>query len=258
MRRALGLAAAVLIATVPLGVAAQWQGYKTPRIPRTADGTANLTAPAPKTADGKPDLNGIWLASRAVFDLRQTLKPGDAVPLTPEGRAIFDQRQATLSKDDPSARCLPTGLPVRALLRTPFKILQGPGTTAILYESGTRFRQVLTDGRPLPEVIDWPAWQGFSIGRWEGDTFVVTTSGFNGKAWLDQAGHPESDAMTITERFRRKDFGHMDMEMIVDDRKMYTRPWSINAEFILQTDTELLEFICEENERDAAVIGSRP
>ena len=147
---------------------------------------------------------------------------------------------------------------MRALLRTPFKILQGPGTTAILYESGTRFRQVLTDGRPLPEEIDWPAWQGFSIGRWEGDTFVVTTSGFNGKAWLDQAGHPESDAMTITERFRRKDFGHMDMEMIMDDRKMYTRPWSIKAEFILQTDTELLEFICEENERDSAVIGPRP
>ena len=103
-------------------------------------------------------------------------------------------------------------------------------------------------------MIDWPAWQGFSIGRWESDTFVITTSGFNGKAWLDQAGHPESDAMTITERFRRKDFGHMDMEMIIDDRKMYTRPWSINAEFILQTDTELLEFICEENERDSAVI----
>ena len=124
-----------------------------------------------------------------------------------------------------------------------------PGTTAILYESGTRFRQVLTDGRPLPKEVDWPAWQGFSVGRWDGDTFVITTSGFNGKAWLDQAGHPQSDATTITERFRRRDFGHMDMEMIIDDRKMYTRPWSITAEFILQTDTELLEFICEENER---------
>jgi hypothetical protein len=258
MRRAIGLATVTLIATVPLAVSAQWQGYPTPRIPRTADGKVNLAAPAPKTADGRPDLNGIWLASRAVFDLRQTLKPGDAIPLTPEGKAIFDQRQATLSKDDPSARCLPTGLPVRALLRTPFKIVQGPGTTAILYESGTRFRQVLTDGRPLPGEIDWPAWQGFSIGRWEGDTFVITTGGFNGKAWLDQAGHPESDAMKITERFRRKDFGHMDMEMIIDDRKMYTRPWSINAEFLLQTDTELLEFVCEENERDSAVIGSRP
>ena len=251
MRRALALATCTLLAAVPLGVAAQWQGYPTPKIPRTADGKVNLSAPAPKTADGQPDLNGIWLASRAVFDLRQAVKD---IPLSPEGKAIFDQRQATQSKDDPSARCLPTGLPVRALLRTPFKIVQSPGTTAILYESGTRFRQVLTDGRPLPKEIDWPAWQGFSVGRWEKDTFVITTGGFNGKAWLDQAGFPESDAMTITERLRRRDFGHMDMEMIVDDRKMYTKPWSILAQFNLQVDTELLEFICEENERDSAVI----
>ena len=251
MRSALALATLALLAGVPLTVAAQWQGYPTPRIPRTADGKVNLAAPAPKTAEGLPDLNGIWLASRAVFDLRQAVKD---IPLSPEGKAIFDQRQATQSKDDPSARCLPTGLPVRALLRTPFKIVQSPGTTAILYESSTRFRQVLTDGRPLPKEIDWPAWQGFSIGRWDKDTFVITTGGFNGKAWLDQAGHPESDAMIITERFRRRDFGHMDMAMIIDDRKMYTRPWTINAEFILQADTELLEFICEENERDSAAI----
>jgi hypothetical protein len=249
--RAHALATLALLVGVPLTVVAQWQGYPTPRIPRTADGKVNLAAPAPKTADGLPDLNGIWLASRAVFDLRQAVKD---IPLSPEGKAIFDQRQATQSKDDPSARCLPTGLPVRALLRTPFKIVQSPGTTAILYESSTRFRQVLTDGRPLPKEIDWPAWQGFSIGRWDKDTFVITTGGFNGKAWLDQAGHPESDAMIITERFRRRDFGHMDMAMIIDDRKMYTRPWTISAEFILQADTELLEFICEENERDSAAI----
>ena len=223
------------------------------RAPRTE--RSNLAAPAPKTADGTAGSERHLARRRArCSTCARRVKPGDTIPFTPEGKAIFDQRQATLSKDDPSARCLPTGLPVRALLRTPFKIVQAPGTTAILYESGTRFRQVLTDGRPLPEVIDWPAWQGFSIGRWDGDTFVITTGGFNGKAWLDQAGHPESDAMTITERFRRRDFGHMDMEMIIDDRKMYTRPWSINAEFILQTDTELLEFICEENERDSAAL----
>ena len=248
-------AAAILLAlalAAPAG--AQWEGYKTPGIPRLPDGKPNLSAPAPKASDGKPDLSGIWLAARAIFDLRQAMKPGDTIPLSPEGEAVFKQRQATLSKDDPSARCLPTGLPVRALLRTPFKILQTPGTTGILYESGTRFRQVLTDGRPLPKEIDWPAWQGFSVGKWDGDTFVITTTGFNGKAWLDQAGFPESDAMIITERFRRRDFGHMSMEMTMDDRKMYTKPWSIAAEFALQVDTELLEFICEENERDSAVI----
>ena len=248
-----------LVLAIALGVAfsanvaAQWQGYPTPGVPRTPDGKPNLNAPAPKAANGKTDLTGIWLASRAVFDLAQALKQGDSVSFTPEGKAIFEQRKATQSKDDPSARCLPTGLPVRALLRTPFKLVQTPPLTVILYESGTRFRQILTDGRPLPDV-DWPAWQGFSVGKWDGDTFVVESAGFNGKAWLDQAGYPESDALKITERFRRRDFGHMDMEMIIDDRKMYTRPWSIVAEFVLQADTELLEFICEENERDSAQI----
>ena len=245
--------AVCVAAALSVSLQAQWQGYPTPGIPRAADGKPNLTAPAPKTSDRKPDLTGIWLAARAVFDLAQALKPGESVPFTPEGKALFQQRQATQSKDDPSARCLPTGLPVRALLRTPFKLVQTPALTVILYESGTRFRQILTDGRPLPEV-DWPAWQGFSIGRWEADTFVVRSAGFNGKAWLDQAGYPESDALTITERFRRRDFGHMDMEMTIDDPKMYTRPWSIVSEFILQADTELLEFICEENERDAGAI----
>jgi hypothetical protein len=246
------------VATAASGsLGAQWQGYPTPGIPRTPDGQPNLTAPAPKTSDGKPDLTGIWLASRAVFDLAQAVKGGGPIPLSPEGKAIFDQRRATLSKDDPSARCLPTGLPVRALLRTPFKLVQTPALTVILYESGTRFRQILADGRPLPPLVDWPAWQGFSVGRWDGDTFVVESSGFNGKAWLDQAGYPESDALKITERFRRRDFGRMDMEMIIDDRKMYTRPWSITAEFILQADTELLEFICEENERDSKVIDAK-
>lgn len=230
---------------------AQWHGYPTPGIPRTADGQPDLSAPAPRTADGKPDLSGIWQASRAVFNLAQAVRKGETVPFTPEGRAIFEERRATNSKDDPSAQCLPTGLPVRALLRTPFKILQTPSVTAILYESRTTFRQVLTDGRPLPEVIDWPAWNGFSVGRWEGDTFVIETAGFNGRPWLDQAGYPASDALRITERLRRRDFGHMEMEMIIDDRKMYTRPWSIFSEFTLQADTELLEFICEENEKDS-------
>jgi hypothetical protein len=233
---------------------AQWHGYKTPGIPRLPDGSPNLSAPAPKAADGKPDLSGIWQASRAVFDLAQALKRGETVPFSPEGNAIFAQRRATDSKDDPSARCLPTGLPVRAFLRTPFKILQTPSVTAILYESRTTFRQILTDGRPLPETVDWPAWQGFSVGKWDGDTFVVESAGFNGRAWLDQAGYPASDALRITERFRRKDFGHMDFEMVLDDRKMYTRPWSVFGEFVLQADTELLEFICEENEKDSDLL----
>jgi hypothetical protein len=131
------------------------------------------------------------------------------------------------------------------------KILQTPSVTAILYESRTTFRQILTDGRPLPKEIDWAAWQGFSVGSWQGDTFVANTVGFNGLAWLDQAGHPGSAAMKFTERYRRRDFGHIDLEMIIEDPKMYTRPWSVFAELVFQPDTELLEFICEENNRDA-------
>jgi len=253
VRTAIGATCACLLA---VSAFAQWQGYKTPGIPRLADGSPNLSAPAPKTADGKPDLSGIWQASRAVFDLAQAVKKGETVPFSAEGKTIFSQRRATESKDDPSARCLPTGLPVRALLRTPFKIIQTPPVMAILYESRTTFRQIMTDGRPLPEV-DWPAWNGFSIGRWQGDTFVAETAGFNGRPWLDQAGYPASEALRITERFRRRDFGHMDMEMVIDDKKMYTRPWSIFGEFILQADTELLEFICEENEKDSALLIGR-
>jgi len=191
-----------------------------------------------------------------VFDLAQAVKKGETVPFSAEGKKIFSERRATESKDDPSARCLPTGLPVRALLRTPFKIIQTPPVMAILYESRTTFRQIMTDGRPLPDV-DWPAWNGFSIGRWQGDTFVAETAGFNGKPWLDQAGYPASDALRITERFRRRDFGHMEMEMVIDDKTMYTKPWSIFSEFVLQADTELIEFICEENEKDSAILDGK-
>jgi hypothetical protein len=248
------VALALLFVTFGVPAFAQWHGYPTPGVPRLADGKPNLTAPAPRGPDGKPDLSGIWQASRAVFDLAQAVRKGEQIPFTAEGRAIFAERRKTNSKDDPSARCLPTGLPVRALLRTPFKILQTPAVTAILYESRTTFRQILTDGRPLPKEIDWPAWNGFSVGRWDGDTFVAETIGFNGKPWLDQAGYPASDALKITERFRRRDFGHIDLEMIIDDRKMYARPWSIFSELTLQVDTELLEFICEENEKDSRLL----
>lgn len=243
--------ACALALLVPAPALAQWHGYPTPGIPRNADGTPNLSAPTPKTPDGKPDLSGIWLSSRAKFNLAQSLKPGDAVPFTPEGKAIFSERRENLSKDDPSARCLPTGITLRPTLATPFKIVQTPAVTVFLYESRTTFRQILTDGRPLPADYDWRAWQGFSVGRWDGDTFAVETAGFNGKAWLDQAGYPGTEAMRLTERYRRRDFGHMDLEMIIEDPKMYTRPWSLYVDLVLQTDTELLEFICEENEKDA-------
>jgi hypothetical protein len=239
-----------MLLTLTVRASAQWHGYPTPGIPRTPDGKVNLSAPLPRAADGKPDLSGIWMSPVARFDLAQSLKPGDTVPFTPAGKAIFDERRANLSKDDPSARCLPTGITLRPTLATPFKIVQAPGVTAILYESRTQFRQIMTDGRPLPAMPDVPAWQGFSIGRWEGDTFVVESAGFNGRAWLDQAGYPASESFRLIERYRRRDFGHMDLEMILEDPKMYTGPWSIFVNLVFQADTELIEFICEENEKD--------
>jgi hypothetical protein len=230
---------------------AQWQGYPTPGIPRTPDGKPNLSAPAPRTADGKPDLSGIWMAPRIQTNIADLLKPGDSVPFQPWAKALFDERRANSSKDDPSARCQPTGLTMRAVLATPLKILQTPGLTVMLYESRTQFRQIFTDGRPLPKVVDWPAWQGFSVGKWDGDTFVVETSGTNGRFWLDQAGHPATDSFHLTERFRRTSFGHIDLQMTIDDPKAYTRPWTMYVDLNFQPDTELLEFICEENEKDA-------
>ena len=230
---------------------AQWQGYPTPGMPRTPDGKPNLSARAPRTADGKPDLSGIWMAPRIRVNVADGLKPGDAVPFQPWAKALFEERRGNNSKDDPSARCLPTGITLRATLATPMKIVQNPGLTLVLYESRTQFRQIFTDGRPLPKAVDWPAWQGFSVGKWEGDTFVVETTGTNGKFWLDQAGHPATDSFHLTERFKRRDFGHLDLEMTIDDPKAYTKPWTVYVDLLLQPDTELLEFICEENERDA-------
>jgi hypothetical protein len=241
------------VATLMMGslpALAQWEGYPTPGIPRLPDGKPNLSAPLPRTPDGKPDLSGIWQSTRGAFNIAVGLKPGESVPFNAAGKKIFDERRDNNSKDDPSARCQPTGIPVRNQLNTPMKIIQIPGVTVFLYESRTTYRQILTDGRPLPKV-DWPAWAGFSIGKWEGDTFVVETAGFNGRAWLDQAGHPSTSALRLTERFTRRDFGHMDMEITIDDPNVYSRPWTIYGQFVLKADTELLEFICEENERDS-------
>ena len=150
----------------------------------------------------------------------------------------------------PSERCLPHGIPDAMLPATPFKIAHTPGLKLILYEQESRFRQVFTDGRPLP-VDPNPAWLGYSVGRWDGDTFAVETSGFNDRTWLDDSGHPHTDALRTTERFHRRDFGHLDLALTIDDAKAYTRPWSITIPFAILPDTELIENICE-NEKDAA------
>ena len=244
--RALSSAALLLAAALPL--AGQWPEAPTKGIPRNKDGSPNLTAPAPRKPDGTPDLSGIWMVPglKYLINIAADLKE---VPFQPWAAAEYKRRMDDRGKDDPNNFCLPSVIPEKIAVTSPWKIIENPGLTLILYESRTIFRQIFTDGRALPKDPN-PTWQGYSIGKWDGDTFVVETSGFNGKGWLDTNGHPVTDALHVTERYRRKDFGHMDVEVTVDDPKAYTRPWTIHENPELQADTELIEYICEENNRD--------
>jgi hypothetical protein len=241
---------------------AQWLNYPSRGIPRLSDGKPNLAAPAPRTSEGKPDLSGIWAVECSVygtdscflqspfFDLAKDLKPGD-VQMTSWAAQIQAQRESRDHVDDPYGYCLPPGVPRIDYAGAPFKILNTTGETVFLYESlvGMIFRQVFTDGRPLPENPE-PAWLGYSIGRWDGDTFVVETTGVKDGGWLDtKKGHPHSDAMRLTERFRRIDFGRMELTIVIDDAKAYLKPWTARATLNLRPDTELLEAFCDSHER---------
>jgi hypothetical protein len=239
--------AAVLMMTA--SPSAQWLGHPTPGLPRTPDGKPNLDAPAPKTADGKPDISGLWL-TRGIYigNIARDLK--EEPPMQPWAAALYKQRRDNLSKDDPTGRCVPGGVPRSTAVPYPFKILNTPSNIVIvLYEAVHAYRQIFTDGRPLPKDPN-PNWMGYSVGRWEGDTFVVESSGFNDNVWLDNNGHPAGEALRVTERFRRKTFGSMDVEITIDDPKTYTRPWNVTIPLAFQPDTEMLEYICPENEKD--------
>jgi hypothetical protein len=243
---AFGVAALFLQCSI---ASAQWLNLPLAGTPRNADGQPNLTAPAPKTSDGKPDLSGIWRAAdgRLLGNLAAN-EPGGA-PFQPWAAALYKERQDNLAKDRPSGRCLPHGVPDAMMVRSgPFKIAQTPGVVFILYEEFNHYRQVFTDGRGLPKITN-PAWFGYSVGKWEGDMFVVDTIGFNDQSWLDDPGHPHTEALRVTEKFTRRDFGHLEIQITIDDPKAYTRPWTVNARFDLVPDAELIENICE-NERD--------
>jgi hypothetical protein len=252
----------------------QWFDYRTSGIPRTKDGKPDLSAPAPRTADGKPDLSGIWEAepatraellrglpdgvnllgedstSRYFINILADFKPQE-VPILPSALAVFRERAATGGKDFSLTRCLPSGLPVAEFAPEPHKIVQMPGLIVVLYEADMSFRQIYMDGRKLP-VDPQPTWLGYSVGRWEDDSLVVDVNGFNDKSWLDAAGHPHSGEMHLTERFRRIDFGHMEIEVTIDDPKNYTKPFTVKTNQVLRADTDLLEFVCLENEKDAS------
>jgi hypothetical protein len=248
----LALAAITLLAAAP-NAQAQWDPYPWKRMPRNADGKVNLKAPPQKTSYGKVDLSGFWLPENPVkhlLNLAADMKEAD-IPLRPAARALYNQRIETNSKDHPGATCLPSGIPEKDSIPDGLKLVQTEDLTLMLHESRTIYRQIFTDGRPLPKDAQ-PTWMGYSIGHWEGDTFVVETIGQNGKTWLDMKGLPASPAIRVTERFSRPDIGHMDIEVTIDDPESYTKPWKANLRWVLEPDTDLIESICEENNRDAA------
>jgi hypothetical protein len=241
-----------LAALLAMTVSAQWVNYPTPGIPRTADGKPNLSAPAPKTADGKPDLSGLWEpaskgADPQFLDIAKNVQGG--LPFQPWAAELVKARREDLNKDDPDGHCQPLGLVKMHLHPYPRKVIQIPGMLLILFERNTEYRQIFTDGRRLPEDPQ-PGFNGYSVGKWDGDTLMVESIGFKDGLWLDISGTPLTDAAKVMERFRRPDFGNLEIEVTVDDPKAYTKPWSIKVNQTIALDTDMLEFVCQENEKD--------
>jgi hypothetical protein len=258
--RAISISALSCFLCFPLS--AQWLHYPTAGIPRTPSGAPNLNAPAPRTADHKPDLSGLWAAEKRpcpkdgcidqmigeqFLDIGFGVKGG--LPLQPWAAAALKQRTLENGKDDPTSRCLP-GSPVQ-MHTSPFlrKAIQTPGVLVLMSENSAIYRQIFTDNRPLPED-PWPYWFGYSSGKWEGDTLVVHTVGFRDGLWLDRNGTPMTDAAKMTERFRRPNYGTLEIEITIDDPKAYTAPFTVHVKQTLALDTELVDSSCLENEKD--------
>lgn len=240
---------AALLVLVVASADAQWLLYPTAGIPRTPEGRPDLTAPAPRTPEGHPVIAGLWRPTRQlIVDIRRGLPPGEAVPYRPWAESLLKARMANDARDDPTSNCIVGGVPRNDFVPYPFKILETPGIVVILYEAIHSYRQIFTDGRALPKDPN-PAWLGYSVGRWQKDAFVVESTGFNDNVWLDNLGHPATEQLRVTERFIRRDFGHMDIEITIDDPKAYTKPWSVTQPLEYQADNELIEYICNENNR---------
>jgi hypothetical protein len=263
-------------------LAGQWLNYRDPGIPRTRDGKPNLSAPAPRASNGKPDLSGVWQVEptpademkRMFGDVNALSVPGDDVltfskyflnlladfkpeesPLRPEAAERFRWLAANRGRESPTANCLPPGLPQADAGPNPHKIIQTPALIVIIYEAFSSHRQIYLDGRTVPTDRE-PLWLGYSVGRWDGDTLAVDTVGFNDKSWLDAFGHPHSEDLHVVERFRRRDFGHMDVQLTIDDPRMYARPFTVKLTDLLVPDSDIGEYFCSENERDRAHIAA--
>jgi hypothetical protein len=241
-------AAMFALLMLPAPAFSQWLDRTAPGVPRLANGKPNLAAPLPRTADGKPDFSGYWEADSGAYI--GNLAVGVEVPFQPWAKALYDERRANASADDPEARCLPLGLPKWDILPYLTKIVQLPDEILFLYEDLTSFREIHMDGRKLLEKPN-PTWMGYSVGHWEGDTLVVEVNGLNGQSWIDTSGKPATDAMKLTERFKRLDYGHMELVITIDDPKAYTKPWnSMVIKKHLLPDTDILEFFCQEGNHD--------
>jgi hypothetical protein len=239
---------ALVMAFVLPTLQGQWVDHRTPGIPRTKDGKPNLAAPTPRTAGGKPDFSGIWRTPSDKY-LENLGADGVQIPMLPWAAKVYQERVENNGKDRPGGLCLPHSVTDFDAHFNPRKIIQTPGQIAMLFESYHSFREIFIDGRPLPKDPA-PAWFGYSVGKWEGQTLVVNSIGINEKTWLDDSGHPHSDAMRVIERFQRPDFGHMTVQLTIDDPKTYSRPWTVTIPWDLFPDTELLDWVCE-NEKDA-------
>ncbi|HUA21455.1 MAG TPA: hypothetical protein VMU80_14995 [Bryobacteraceae bacterium] len=274
--------AALVLVSLPGTLLAQWPSYPTAGVPRTPDEKPNLSAPAPRTPAGRPDFTGIWQNDRTVggtVAARSGAKPPttnedllalarrspfwnigsqfkDGLPFTPWGAELHQQRVADNSRGNPDAHCLPMGIMQFHNHSQPRKIIQTPQVIVILYEANAGIRQIFTDGRPLPNDPD-PWWYGYSTGHWEGDTLVVESAGFRDGGWLDVEGSPLSDVGHVIERFRRPDFGHLEIAVTIDDPKAYTKPWTVTVHQHILVDTELIEFVCQENEQDSSHLTAK-
>jgi hypothetical protein len=256
---------AILMYQIP--ALAQWPAYPTPNVPRTPDGNVAFDAAVPRTADGKPDLTGIWEnlwfyegkigkppvspdgepPASTFADIGAGFKEG--LPLRPWAADLLKARREQNSKDNPDAHCLPMGLMQFHEHPQPRKIIQTPAVIVILYEGNAGIRQIFLDGRGLPANDPQPWWYGYSVGHWEGDVLVVETSGFRDGGWLDIYGSPLTDAAKLTERFQRLNYGTLRIDVTIDDQKAYTRPFTVRVNQKITVDHQLIEFICAENER---------
>jgi hypothetical protein len=270
----------IIVAAAASGsLGAQWFKVPSPRAPRTAAGEVDLRAATPRQANGKPDLSGVWMTAEPLCVIRGTAPVSELLKLNPPSRVcpprtasfsrqsinlgidmpgglpyqpwlakLVDERTANQAIDDPHIRCLPDFFLRAYGLPHYLKFVQTPDVLVMLNEYNGTYRQVFTDGRALPDAPN-PSWQGYSTAAWDGDTLVIDSIGFRDDLWIDWGGSMVTSAGRIRERIKRPDFGHLEIEVTVDDPKAYTRPWSITLRQQFAADTELIDEICIEGER---------